>query len=278
MKKFILVSVIFIVSACAKSFVKKPVTFTALFAPGENTYYNMLINRTITIHEGDSIKNYIMKYTLKVKESVAEVSSEFITLNLKILKASGDVTHNGEPFATGVFDNLKNHIITVRLTPDGTIADIRGTEKIPTLLGTGAETMSDVEVFSFLYDYIKPGKLEPMQIYRKENRIGSKVYRYEGIDKTKGMGDAAYITFTGTFNVEDAGYKGTYPYKRITKGSSSGTIYHLLKDGRLLEGWEKFRIKDNYIFPRYNHLNREVMVYTELSVSRDQETGGKKHE
>ncbi len=278
MKKLVFAGIILILTGCAKTFVKTPVTFATLFAPGETTCYNMHIKRTITIHEGDSIRNYIMEYSLKTEESIAEVSSEFITLNLKILKASGDVTHNGEAFATGVFDDLKGHIITIRLTPDGTIADIRGTEQIPTLLGTGAETISDLEVFLFLYNYLKPGMLKPMQIYRKESRTGSKVYRYEGIDKTKSPGDAAYITFRGNFDVEDAGYKGTYAYKRVTKGSSEGAIYHLLRDGRLLEGREKFRLKDNYIFPGYNNLNREVIVYTELTVSRAQETGGEKHE
>ncbi len=278
MKKLSFVISILLLSGCSKTFIKKPLTFTTLFVPGETTYYKMHIERTITIHEGDSIRNYIMKYNLKLKETVSEVSSQFITLNLNILSASGGVTHNGEDFATGVFDNLKGHTITVRLTPDGSIADIRGTEKIPTLQGTGAEILSDMEIFSFLYDYLKPGALKPAEIYRKETRTGSKVYRYEGIDKTKSMGDAAYITFTGNFDTEDAGYRGTYPYKRITKGSASGAIYHLLKDGRLVEGWEKFKIKDNYIFPGYRKLNKEVIVYTELRVSRAQKTGGERNE
>lgn len=278
MKKFAISAGLVMLFSCTKAFVKKPATFVMTYIPGETNFYKMSIERTIAIHEGDSLRNYIMKYNLKVRERVSEVSPDFITLNLDIEEASGRVTHNGEDFATHMFKELRGHTITIRLTPDGTIADIRGTEKIPTLQATGAEMISDMEVFSFLYDYVNPGNLKPSDIYKKETKISKKVFRYEGIDKTKAKGGVAYITFTGSFDVEDAGYFGTYPYKRITKGSTEGNIYHLLKDGRLLEGWERFNIKDNYIFPNYSRLNKEVKVYTEVRVNRIQETGGIKNE
>ena len=278
MKKFSFLIAIFFLSGCAKTFVKKPATFSLRFTPGQTADYTMKIERTITIKEGDSIRNYIMKYNLGLSETVSEVSSEFITLNLNITRASGAVTHNGKPFATEVFDRLKGHTITIRLTPGGDVVDIRGIEKLPTLQGSNAEFVADYEVFSLLYDYQNPGTFKPLDIYKKETKIGSKVYRYEGIDRSKSAKGSAYITFKGSFDVKDAGYIGTYAYKSFTKGSTSGYIYHLLDDGRPLEASEKFRLKDNYIFPGFSKLNKEIEVYTDVKVSQNINIGGVGHE
>ncbi len=280
MKKIgtLIIAGIFLNLGCARNFVKKPFTFTTMFVPGDTTFYNIDIQKQINSHEGDSIKSFKMNYSLLVREKVEEVSSDFITLILKIDKASGNVTRNNEPFATDVFKSLKGHTIIMRITSDGSIAYIKGTEKFPTLLGTGAERLSDIEVFSFLYDYINPGEIKPGKIYKKDIKAGRKVFRYEGIDKTRYAGNVALITFKSSFENEDAGYMGTYPYKELVKGSGTGTIYHLLKDGRLLEGTEKFTLKDDYTFIKFPNMNKEVMVYTELRVRRAQETGGKEHE
>ena len=271
MRRFLFIAIFLsAIMGCAKGFVKKHVIFTTMFVPGDTTVYSLDINKQINIHEKDSIKSFKMAYNLEVVEKVDEVTSSFVTITLLIRKADGTVMRNQKPFATNVFDSLVGHVITVRLTPDGSIAYLKGTEKIPTLLGTDAEKLSDIEVFSFLYDYIHPGELKPGSIYKKDIKAGSKVFRYEGIDRSHHEGEMALITFKSSFKYEDAGYKGTYPYKQITKGSGTGTIYHLLRDGRLFRGEENFTIKDNYIFPRFQHLNKEVMVYTELRASSTQ--------
>ena len=279
MKKLaILLTIFAVIAGCAKGFVKRKVVFTTLFAPGDTISYSIDINRQINVHEKDSVKSYKMKYNLLVTEKVEEVTSNFITITLLIRNASGSVTRNNEPFATQVFNNLKGQVITIRLTHDGSIAYLKGTEKIPTLLGTDAEKLSDDEVFSFLYDYIHPGELKPGSIYRKDIKSGRKVFRYEGIDRSRHEGDMALITFKSSFKSENAGYRGTYPYTQITKGTGTGTIYHLLRDGKLFAGDEKFTIKDTYTFQRFPDLNREVMVYTEVHVKRAYETGGETNE
>lgn len=274
----ILLPLSMIVGGCAKGFVKKKVIFATLFVPGDTTLYSIDITRHINIHEKDSIKSYKMYYTLEVVERVEEVTSNFITLSLTIRKAAGNVTRNNSPFATHVFEKLKGHTITVRLTPDGSIAYLKGTEEIPSLLGTDAEKFSDAEVISFIYDYIHPGELKAGSIYKKDTKLGEKVFRYEGIDRTMREGDMALITFKSSYKNDDAGYMGTYPYLLKTRGGGSGTIYHLLKDGRLFKGEEKFTIKDTYTFPRFENLNKEVTVYTELRVKRSHKTGGELNE